>query len=93
MHFAVMAVSVLPAMAGGFAILRERMGHQTFADNYSRMDRIARRARVLLKVAETQGDSEKRAVLLEQYGREAVGESIEWMIAQRLRRIEPSVVG
>lgn len=76
-----MAISGLPAIAGGIAILRERFSYRVLAENYSRMLRLARSA--LQKLERT---PQNAVHISEQFGRETIKESTEWMQVHRQRR-------
>jgi hypothetical protein len=76
-----MAISGLPAIAGGIAILRERFSYRVLAENYSRMLRLAKSA--LQKLERT---PQNAVHISEQFGRETIKESTEWMQVHRQRR-------
>jgi hypothetical protein len=80
-----MAISGLPAVAGGFAFLRERFSYQPLADSYTRMKRLSESA--LKKLAKAGDDAARIEKIGIRYGRETIRESIEWMLTHRLRRI------
>lgn len=76
-----MAISALPAIAGALAIIRDRFSYRVLAENYARMHRLAKSA--LEKLKET---PERAQTISEQFGRETIKESTEWLQVHRQRR-------
>lgn len=83
------AIAGLPALAGGLAILRERFALRSLSDNYARIHRLSLSARRKLDAASARSDQGEMLRIVEQFGRETIRESIEWMQTHRLRRIDP----
>lgn len=76
-----MAISALPTTAGAIAIIRERFSYRVLAENYARMHRLAKSA--LNKLKET---PQRAKAISEQFGRETIKESTEWLQVHRQRR-------
>lgn len=79
-----LGISVVPAVAGACSLYSNRNGFMFFAQNYSQMARTSARASERLA---TLTDTGHRRQLIEQFGREVVGEGIDWLVARRQRRI------
>lgn len=85
-----LAISALPALAGAFSIYRERAALPTLAENYERMARIANTASKRLDhLAITPNPARARRVL-EQFGREVIGESVDWLLVNMKQQVRPT---
>jgi hypothetical protein len=81
-----LSISVLPALAGAFSIFRDRKALPSLADNYERMARIANVISRRLVRLEKQPNPQRGRKILEQFGREVIGEAVEWYSAHRKQR-------
>lgn len=84
-----LTISALPALAGAFSIYRERSSLPTLAENYERMARIANIASKRLDYLATHPDAVRTKRVIEQFGREALGESVDWLLAHLKQRVRP----
>jgi hypothetical protein len=83
-----LATAFLPALAGAFSILHERGSYQMYAQSYQRMERVSQQTSALLQTNQGKDTGLPRR-LLRQFGREAIGESIDWLLINRDQEVAP----
>ena len=90
--FGIFVINVLPVVAGGFSVIIERSGYARHQENYRRMAIIARNTRFRLDETDPSNIKQQKSIL-EQFGIEAIEESVEWMITRRLQSFHPVIGG